>query len=156
MLARYFGVEVFISLGSADKRDFIRETYGILESYIFLSRDTTFETGILRATNGRGVDIDVRGLRRYKINAEELVKALPPIVYTVIAYKDTSYLITGGTRGIGRLLAYWLAKNGARNIVLISRSGLSSALARAFIKDIKALHATIQIVVRACDIGNRG
>ena len=57
MLAKYFGAEVFISLGSTDKKNFIKKTYGIPESHIFSSRDTTFETGILRATNSRGVDV---------------------------------------------------------------------------------------------------
>ena len=57
MLSKYFGAEVFITLGSTDKKDFIKETYGIPESHIFSSRDTTFETGVLRATNSRGVDV---------------------------------------------------------------------------------------------------
>ena len=83
------------------------------------------------------------------------IQALPPIVHTAIAHGDASYLITGGTGGIGRSLAYWLARNGARNIVLISRSGLSSAPARAFVEDMKALDPTINIAVRACDVGNR-
>ena len=39
--------------------------------------------------------------------------------------------------------------------MLISRSGLSSAPARAFVEDMKALDATIKIAVRACDVGNR-
>lgn len=36
---------------------------------------------------------------------------------------DASYLITGGTGGLGRSLARWLIDGGARNVVLISRSG---------------------------------
>ena len=83
------------------------------------------------------------------------IQALPPKVHTAIAHEDASYLITGGTGGIGRSLAYWLAKNGARNIVLISRSGLSSAPARAFVEDMKSLDAAVDIAVRACDVGNR-
>ena len=277
MFAKYFGAEPFISLGSTDKRHFIKKTYGIPESHIFSSRDTTFETGILRATNGRGVDVVLNSLageglkaswrciaplgRFVEIGKADLVQnsylemkkflgsvtlagvdltivaeykpelfnklltevielyqikaisaiapitsfgmsevqdalrlmqggkhmgkiiiesqagdivnvcsesciakdlmliyaiqALPPMIRTAIAHADASYLITGGTGGIGRSLAYWLAKNGARNIVLISRSGLSSAPARAFVEDMKALDATIKIAVRACDVGNR-
>ena len=277
MLAKYFGAEVFVTLGSTEKKDFVKKTYGIAESHIFSSRDTTFETGILRATNGRGVDVVLNSLageglkaswrciaplgrfveigkadlvqnsylemkkflgsvtfacvdltvvaeykpqifnkllteviELYQINAisevapitsfgmsevqdamrlmqggkhmgkiiiqsqaDEIVKVsstscvakdsmlrhaiqtLPPIVNMAIAHEDASFLITGGTGGLGRSLAYWLAKNGAKNIVLISRSGSSSAPARAFVEDMKALHATIKIVVRACDVGNR-
>ena len=57
MLSQLFGAEVFVTLGSAEKRDFVRNTYGIPESHIFSSRDTAFESGIRRATNSRGVDV---------------------------------------------------------------------------------------------------
>ncbi|MEO0445332.1 MAG: amino acid adenylation domain-containing protein [Verrucomicrobiota bacterium] len=36
---------------------------------------------------------------------------------------DRSYLITGGAGGFGFELAKWMAKNGARNLILVSRSG---------------------------------
>jgi NADPH:quinone reductase-like Zn-dependent oxidoreductase/acyl carrier protein len=36
--------------------------------------------------------------------------------------KDGTYLITGGIGGLGLLIAEWLVKEGARNLVLVSRS----------------------------------
>jgi acyl transferase domain-containing protein len=39
--------------------------------------------------------------------------------------EDASYLITGGLRGVGLLVAEWMSQNGARNLVLMSRSGTS-------------------------------
>ncbi|GLA98441.1 type I Iterative Polyketide synthase (PKS) [Aspergillus tubingensis] len=39
-------------------------------------------------------------------------------------HANSSYLITGGTGGIGLATAAWLAQRGARNIVLVSRRGL--------------------------------
>ena len=36
-----------------------------------------------------------------------------------------TYLITGGTRGMGLEIATWMGERGARNIVLVSRHGLS-------------------------------
>ena len=62
MLAKYFGAEVFITLGSTDKKTFIKKTYGIPESHIFSSRDTNFENGILRETDSRGVDVVLNSL----------------------------------------------------------------------------------------------
>lgn len=52
-------------------------------------------------------------------------------------------------------MARWLAKNGAKNIVLASRSGLSSASARAFVEDMATLDSSVTIAVRACDLGDR-
>ena len=41
---------------------------------------------------------------------------------------DATYLITGGTGGLGKRVAVWLAETGARHLVLSSRSGLSTPL----------------------------
>lgn len=57
MLSQLLGAEVFVTLGTVEKKDFVEDTYGIPESHIFSSRDTTFESGILRATDNRGVDV---------------------------------------------------------------------------------------------------
>ena len=57
MLAQNAGAEVFVTVGSLEKRDLVMQQYNIPEDYIFSSRDTTFEDGIYRATNGAGVDV---------------------------------------------------------------------------------------------------
>lgn len=41
------------------------------------------------------------------------------------------------------------------NIVLASRSGLSSVSARALVEDIKALDVGVTIAVRKCSVGKR-
>jgi acyl transferase domain-containing protein/acyl carrier protein len=43
----------------------------------------------------------------------------PPQLFT----SDGTYLITGGAAGVGLELALWMAKKGARHLVLLSRSG---------------------------------
>ncbi|KAA8905059.1 fatty acid synthase S-acetyltransferase [Sphaerosporella brunnea] len=68
-LAQLMGAEIFVTVGTEEKRDFIMRTYGVPESHIFSSRDMTFVQGVRRMTNGRGVDVVLNsmsgeGLRR--------------------------------------------------------------------------------------------
>ncbi|EIT79328.1 polyketide [Aspergillus oryzae 100-8] len=44
--------------------------------------------------------------------------------------ENSTYLITGGTRGIGLEIATWLGERGAHNLLLVSRGGLTPALGR--------------------------
>ena len=43
---------------------------------------------------------------------------------------DAAYLVTGGTGGLGLSIAQWLVEKGARQLVLLSRNGLSNESAR--------------------------
>lgn len=61
-LAQREGVEIFVTVGSLEKRDFLEKTYGLPRDHIFSSRDLTFKSGIMRMTNGRGVDIVINSL----------------------------------------------------------------------------------------------
>lgn len=61
-LAQREGAEIFVTVGSVEKRDFLVETYGLAHDHIFSSRDLTFREGILRVTGGRGVDIVINSL----------------------------------------------------------------------------------------------
>ena len=61
-LAKHFDLEIFATVGSADKRKLIQEVYEIAEDHIFNSRDLSFAKGVLRMTNGRGVDCILNSL----------------------------------------------------------------------------------------------
>ncbi|KAI1425063.1 polyketide synthase [Xylaria sp. FL1777] len=61
-LAQREGAEVFATVGSLEKRDFLEKTYGLPRDHIFSSRDLTFKTGLMRMTKGRGVDIVINSL----------------------------------------------------------------------------------------------
>ncbi|KAL8704317.1 MAG: hypothetical protein Q9201_002503 [Fulgogasparrea decipioides] len=56
-LAKLIGAEVFVTVGSLEKRDLIADKYGIPHDHIFSSRDLSFAQGIKRTTNGHGVDV---------------------------------------------------------------------------------------------------
>ncbi|XP_072750690.1 fatty acid synthase-like [Anoplolepis gracilipes] len=69
-LALYEGCEIFTTVGTPEKRRFIRETFpSIPEDHIGNSRDTSFEQMIFRQTNGRGVDIVLNSLAEDKLQA---------------------------------------------------------------------------------------
>jgi NADPH:quinone reductase-like Zn-dependent oxidoreductase/acyl carrier protein len=61
-LAQYLGLVIFVTVGTENKKSFVMETYGISEDHIFHSRDTSFAKGILRMTNGVGVDYILNSL----------------------------------------------------------------------------------------------
>ena len=62
ILARHIGAEIFVTVGTQAKREFITKTYGIQPDHIFNSRDTSFAPGILAATAGKGVDVVLNSL----------------------------------------------------------------------------------------------
>lgn len=74
-LALYFGLEVFTTVGTEEKRAFLLEEFGkeegnyLKDDHIFSSRDCTFEEKILRATSGRGVDLVLNSLADDKLQA---------------------------------------------------------------------------------------
>lgn len=51
------GAEIFVTVSSVKKREFLVENFKIPLSHIFSSRDTTFGENILRMTKIRGVDV---------------------------------------------------------------------------------------------------
>lgn len=61
-VAQYHGLEVYTTVGSKEKRDFIVNLYHLPEDHIFYSRDTSFTQGIKRMTNDRGVDVVLNSL----------------------------------------------------------------------------------------------
>ena len=65
---------------------------------------------------------------------------------------EATYLITGGLGGFGLVLVHWLVDNGARHLVIVSRSGASSQTAKAAVE---ALHDKgINVMVAKADVSN--
>jgi NADPH:quinone reductase-like Zn-dependent oxidoreductase len=62
VLAKRVGAEVFVTVGTTDKKDFVQQEYGISEDHIFYSRDLSFAKGVRRMTHGRGVDVVLNSL----------------------------------------------------------------------------------------------
>ncbi|MGO1055502.1 type I polyketide synthase [Crossiella sp. CA198] len=84
--------------------------------------------------------------------ARRLVRATPRKAKREWRPRDTA-LITGGTGGLGAHLARWLARNGARHIVLTSRRGDQAPGATELIAELAGLGVTAQVL--ACDLADR-
>ena len=57
---------------------------------------------------------------------------------------DASYLITGGTGGLGQAFASWMLKEGARTIILASRSAAQTEVPAALLTEAEAVGGRIQ------------
>ncbi|KAG6022008.1 Type I Iterative PKS [Claviceps sp. Clav32 group G5] len=61
-LAQMVGAVIYATVGTAEKKQLLVNTYGIPESHVFYSRDAEFGPAIRYATNGRGVDVVINSL----------------------------------------------------------------------------------------------
>ena len=61
-IAQKIGARIFATVGSSEKKKLLIDTYGISESQIFSSNRQTFRPGVLRLTDGKGVDVVLNSL----------------------------------------------------------------------------------------------
>ena len=61
-LAKHIGAEIFVTAGSPTKRRLLMDQYDIPSDHVFNSRDLAFAKGIMRMTNGKGVDVILNSL----------------------------------------------------------------------------------------------
>lgn len=80
-------------------------------------------------------------------------KAVPAKLSDTLLREDASYLIIGGTGGLGRSMTRWLARKGAKHIILASRSSQVSDSVQALIRDL-AEEGT-EVLVRQCDVSKK-
>ncbi|KAF2753079.1 putative polyketide synthase [Pseudovirgaria hyperparasitica] len=62
MLASLKGAEIFATVSTKEKREFLKHTYHLDDDHIFSSRTASFATDLKVATGGRGVDIVLNSL----------------------------------------------------------------------------------------------
>ncbi|PYH65910.1 type I polyketide synthase [Aspergillus vadensis CBS 113365] len=61
-ICEMLGATIYATVGNEEKADYLVKTHGIPRGQIFQSRNTSFLPDIMRATNGRGVDIVLNSL----------------------------------------------------------------------------------------------
>ncbi|KAH8433977.1 Mycolipanoate synthase [Aspergillus melleus] len=67
---------------------------------------------------------------------------------------DASYLLVGGLGGLGKAIASWMALNGARHLMFLSRSAGKSEEDRVFLNELNTMGCSTQCF--ACDIADPG
>jgi acyl transferase domain-containing protein/NADPH:quinone reductase-like Zn-dependent oxidoreductase len=105
--------------------------------------ETAFKTFQSGNTNGKLV-----------ISAQpgDKVKATPSSKGSQLLRANATYILIGGTGGLGRSMARWMVGKGARNLVLVSRTGSATGKVKELIDDLATSGA--RIAVRKCDVAN--
>jgi acyl transferase domain-containing protein/NADPH:quinone reductase-like Zn-dependent oxidoreductase/SAM-dependent methyltransferase len=65
---------------------------------------------------------------------------------------DASYLIVGGTGGLGRVTAHWMVSHGVQNLVLMSRSAESSEKAGHIVEELR--RDGCRVLPISCDVAS--
>ncbi|KAI9666580.1 MAG: Type I Iterative PKS [Bathelium mastoideum] len=89
------------------------------------------------------IDVDSR--------QEVMVQTPPPKGLTL--RENASYLITGGTGGIGMATCRHLARRGAKSVILLSRSGGKKDQILKLVEELEQLGTRVTIM--KCDVGSR-
>ncbi|MDI1488099.1 MAG: putative PKS/NRPS-like protein biosynthetic cluster [Ramalina farinacea] len=62
VVAQHVGAKMFVTCSTEAKRDLLVEKYQVNPTRIFSSRDTSFESAVMIATDGKGVDVILNSL----------------------------------------------------------------------------------------------
>ncbi|PQE18811.1 polyketide synthase protein [Rutstroemia sp. NJR-2017a WRK4] len=102
----------------------------------------------------------LRFLQSGKSSGKIVLEMLPDSLVKVISNKkpkelfraDRTYVVVGGLGGLGRSIARWMTTRGAKNLLLLSRSGPKVDAAVELIRELEAKGVTVRAPV--CDIAN--
>ncbi|XXH03844.1 hypothetical protein Hte_010250 [Hypoxylon texense] len=87
-----------------------------------------------------------------EMNSGAIVPIAPSQRSTYRFDSGATYVIAGGLGGLGRCITEWMVRRGARNFLMLSRSGAASAIAREFVDEMVTQGVNIQAPL--CDIVN--
>ncbi|CAG2109741.1 unnamed protein product [Medioppia subpectinata] len=68
-VCQHYGCDIYVTVGTEDKKKFLMNTYNIPENRIFSSRNTQFKYKIKEITKGKGVDMVLNSLTGDKLDA---------------------------------------------------------------------------------------
>ncbi len=124
--------------------------------FVLADIDTDIDSDIADLDWVSLVDLDepVLAVRSGRVLAPRLARAGAPSEPPRPLDPDGTVLVTGGTGGLGALVARRLASTGgARRMVLVSRRGAAADGAQALVADLATLGCEARVV--ACDVADR-
>lgn len=77
--------------------------------------------------------------------SDERVPVEPLVEQTISFSPESSYLIVGGTSGLGLAVAQWMSEHGARHLALMSRSGANTDDARQTVSRLEQLGINVRV-----------
>ena len=83
----------------------------------------------------------------------DIVKVTPSKEVKKLFKEEATYILIGGTGGLGRGMTRWMAAKGAKHLVLLSRTGKVEGAVRTLVEDMAELG--VHVYVFSCDVANR-
>ena len=77
----------------------------------------------------------------------DVIVPIQPAIKELDLDVSKTYLIIGGLKGLCGSLAIYLARRGARNLMIMSRSGYDDPKSEAVLQNLSALNVRTQLVV---------
>ena len=131
-IAKYYESDIYITVRDEEEKGFMKEKFGFLDDRIFSARLTTFEQGVKKSTNGKGVDIVLVTLSDSELEAP--CKSLAPFgrLIDLVERRGAEHMFTDFRRNITyssvdlpQLLFYsGLASTFMENIFTMFRDGV--------------------------------
>ncbi|GAP87706.2 putative polyketide synthase [Rosellinia necatrix] len=84
---------------------------------------------------------------------DDIVPIVPSQSPTTRLNPNASFVIVGGLSGLGQAIARWAVARGAKNLILLSRSGPVKPTAKAFLEEL--MPHCHNIAAPACDVADR-
>ncbi|KAL6720039.1 hypothetical protein ACLMJK_001960 [Lecanora helva] len=88
----------------------------------------------------------------FEVGDNDLVPVIPARIKPIQFDPDFTYLLSGGLGGLGRSIAQWMVRQGAKHIAFLSRSGDKKPEAKETIQALRNQGATV--AAYSCDIAN--
>ncbi|KAK4242263.1 hypothetical protein C8A03DRAFT_40391 [Achaetomium macrosporum] len=87
-----------------------------------------------------------------EMKSDAMVPVVPMLKTRYHFDPNASYLISGGVGGLGRSIARWMASRGARYLILLSRSGLSTPAAQNLANELA--RQGVKVAAPPCDVSD--